>query len=200
MGFWFLDDKAQLALIMAGLLGAAGASGCAGSRPVPGDARVDKIQVVDRVPEDFRAESRRDYLIADPPPPDARPDRPRDHSTLFLDGMVVDMVPMDASATLPAPKPQPAADPGKSLPLSRGLRAQIVSRVQQGKIELSARCPAGLKGLTYRWRASAGTIERSDHQSTLWIPPTTKGTYIVQLTVRDGDRAISIDVLRHEVK
>ena len=85
MSFWDLDEKAQLALLMAGVLGTTGAAGCDRNvaDPVPPDASVDARDslVADMVPPDARA----DVMISDPVPPDAK-----------IDVMVSDMAPPDA--------------------------------------------------------------------------------------------------------
>jgi hypothetical protein len=193
MGFWFLDEKAQVALLMAGLLG-----GC-GSSPSSSDAR--EFQVVDPVPRDMRGERvyrelsgdplPRDFNVVDPVPRDSRVDQRR------REMQVVDMVPPDASAAWGS-QPRPAAQSKGALPLDRALRARIGVAARGDVLELTARAEG--QRLTYRWKVSGGTLDRSDGRTARWTPPREKGRHLAQLTVRDGDRAVSIDVYLHEVR
>ena len=101
MSFWDLDEKAQLALLMAGLVGTTTAAGCDRKvdDPVPPDAMADArdSMVADMVPPDAKP----DVMISDPPPPDAAADvmisdpLPPDATA---DVMVSDMAPPDAKA------------------------------------------------------------------------------------------------------
>jgi hypothetical protein len=218
MGFWFLDDRAQLALLMAGLV-SAGAAGCGSNpAPLPSDMRVERrrdFQVSDPVPPDLRLE----VNVSDMLPPDARVDqRKRDQGlrdqarreALVVDCVppdmrrvdqpqVVDMVPVDASASWgPRPQPQATPRPGRALPLERVLRARIGVVARGNQLELTARDEG--QGRTYRWKVSGGSLDRSDGRTVRWTPPPTRGRHLAQLTVRDGSRAVSIDVYLHEVQ
>ena len=125
MSFWDLDDKAQLALLMAGLVGTTTAAGCDRrvDDPVPSDAMADARDslVADMVPPDAKP----DIVMSDPPPPDAKPDQPPvvdpPPPDAKVDVMVSDMAPPDAKADVmvsdmapPDAKPPdtpPVADP-----------------------------------------------------------------------------------------
>jgi hypothetical protein len=193
MGFWFLDERAQLALLMAGLL-----SGCGSSAP-SSDAR--EWQVVDPAPRDMRVEHQprelsgdplpRDFNVVDPLPSDLRVDQRR------REMQVVDMVPPDASASW-ASQPHPAAQSKGALPLDRALRARIAAVARGSALELTAR-PEG-QHLSYRWKVSGGGLDRTDGRTVRWTPPRSKGRHLAQLTVRDGSRAVSVDIYLHEVK
>ena len=214
MGFWFLDEKSQLALLVAGLMSSVGAAGCdrtAVMDPVPPDSRVDhgrdrqktdKPQVVDPAPPDLRLERRPADLrrtdfppVVDMLPPDLRADYP----------LVVDMVPPDAAASgaapQPLPQPQPSP-PNPKLPLDRDLRAKIVARqLPGGALELRA-SPLGREAasLSYRWKVSGGTLDQATAATVRWVPPGTPGPHLAQVTVRDGDRAVAVEVFLHGTK
>jgi len=202
MGFWFLDDRTQLALLLAGLIGAGGAAGCDDGRPVPldggrGDVRPD-VMVSDMLPPDASP----DVMVSDMLPPDASPDVP-----------IADPLPSDASAATP-PRPgqwgafqiqppdrQSLPGRGDRLPLNRSLRTVIQALPRAGGIELVARSQAPDPArLTYSWRASGGTLDRSDGPTALWSPPTTPGRHMVQVTVRDQHRTIFVAVHLHTVE
>lgn len=206
MGFWFLDDKSQLALLIAGLVGSVGAAGCDDTPvvvdPAVRDARVDGPPVVDPAPIDFRMErpgdSRLDLPpVVDPAPVDLRADRSKVDSP-----MVVDMLPPDAAAgATPAPR-APSRQPGKELPLQRDLRARVVARsLAGGVLELQAR-PMGAapEKLSYHWRVSGGQLDRRDVAKVRWTPPRSPGAHLAQVTVRDGTRAIAVEAFLHIVK
>jgi hypothetical protein len=117
------------------------------------------------------------------------------------DFWLVDPAPVDASAgwSTPAPKPQPR--PGSALPLERELRANIRTQRRGAQLELSARVEGEARsGLTYRWKANGGALDHTDRATARWTPPTEKGRYLVQLTVRDGKHTISVDAYIYEVK
>jgi hypothetical protein len=227
MGFWFLDDKTQLALLLAGLLSAGGAAGCDDGRPVPSDAKARDGSidwpVADMVPPDARA----DVPIADPLPPDAWPDSP-----------IADMVPPDAQPDVPIadplppdfqtihprpPKSFPPAQPGQAmlrrpsrslspsqpgheLPIDRRLDARIQARQLEGsdgplQLELTASCRgADPAELTYRWVTSSGTLDDTEGFKVRWTPPSTPGRHMVQVVVRDGDRAVAVHALYFTVE
>jgi hypothetical protein len=223
MGIFFFDDRTQVALLVAGLLGGgAGLGGCEATQVVDmvptdmhaeprkdarvdarkdgrADARKDGPLDVDPLPPDAHAEGRRDgpqrdHWIVDPLPPDGRVDARKD-------SWIVDPLPVDASAggSTPAPKPQPRS--GEALPLERELRASIRSQRRGAQLELVAHVAGEARSeLTYRWKASGGALDHGDRSSVRWTPPTGKGRHMVQLTVRDGKRTISVDVLIYEVK
>jgi hypothetical protein len=214
MGFWFLDEKSQLALLISGLVGSLGAAGCGDNKPVvvdplPRDGRVEHM-VADMVPRDARAERKIDYLIADPAPRDMRTDKrkdalvvdmvPRDLKTDLP--LVVDMVPVDAAAGPPGPQTQPPKGPGAApkLPLARDLRAKIATRrLAAGELELQVRTEGvDASRLTYRWKVSGGTLDQTDKGTVRWTPPAV--TSLAQVTVRDGDRAIAVEVYIHNAK
>jgi hypothetical protein len=212
MGFWQLDEKTQLALLMAGLAGA-GLAGCDDRPttvdPVPGDFRVDKPQVVDPAPNDFRVDKPQ---VVDPPPRDFRVDQPMVVDMVPPDMKVdtkkkidfpppVDPLPVDASAANPSrpglpPAPQPQGR--ERLPINRDLRTVIKARrLADGRLELRA-VSSGAAAIRHGWIASAGSLDRSDGEVVIWTPPATRGLHMVQVTARDGSRAISVDVMLHE--
>jgi hypothetical protein len=219
MSFWSFDDKTQLALILAGLIGGAGATaGCDDGRPVPSDAgphtehQADGI-VADMLPPDAQP----DIVIADPLPEDASVDvpiadmLPPDASP---DVPIADPLPPDASASstpLPgagfgqsqrAQRPGPQADRRSSLPLARDLRASIAARkLSDGVLRLQARAPAAPGArLRYRWKVSHGTLDSSSAAAVTWQLPAGPGRYLAQLTVRDGDRTVSVEVFVYTVE
>jgi hypothetical protein len=217
MGFWFLDEKSQLALLISGLVGSLGAAGCGDNKPVvvdpavrdgrvdhmiadplPPDHRIDKRGPIydDPAPRDTRLTDRPDFMVVDMVPVDMRTERK------WKDAMVVDMVPFDAAAGPPGPQAQPPKGPGAApkLPLARDLRAKIAPRrLAGGELELKVSAdgvdPARL---TYRWKVSGGSLDRTDAGTVRWTPPA--GTCLAQVTVRDGDRAIAVEVYIHNAK
>jgi hypothetical protein len=252
MGFWFLDDKTQLTLLMAGLLG--GAAAACDSTPIavdpaPRDFRVERRNFdTDPLPRDMRADWRRDGMIADPLPRDMRSDRPakldkpiivdplppdmrRDVPKKLDQPIVVDMVPPDMKLDKPKKVDAPIVvdmvpqdmkaqkdaaaswggtpqrpkqvqpQPGRQLPLARDLRVQIKARATGTELELTATAPGTEeRGLSYRWTASGGTLDRTDARVVRWSPPAFRGLHMIQVTARDGDRAISVDIYLHEVR
>ena len=188
MGFFLLDEKTQLALLMAGLV-ATGAGGCGDRGPV-GDSKPPgekQVYYDDPLPPDMG-----DSMVADMLPPDAGPDVP-----------IADPLPADSNAfsSFPSP-PAPSLPESRSrLPLNRSLRARIEARRVGERLELTARCRATDRSrLSYRWTASAGLLDRTDAATVLWTPPASRGRHMVQVTVRDSDRTISIDVFLHDVE
>jgi hypothetical protein len=225
MGFWSFDDKTQIAMILAGLVGCGGlTSGCGQvADPAPPDARGEKrpdarldFNIVDPAPIDLRADTRHDASTQDIgkkqdlgekqdigkkqdiwiPAPDAAVKKDGGKKKDFW---IVDPAPMDASAARPAP-PAPRQRSGRTLPLDRELRARIRSRGVAGQLELSAETTSTSTVLSYRWQVSGGSLDRKEGRTVRWTPPTAKGRYLVQLTVREGSRAVSIDVLVRDVK
>jgi hypothetical protein len=214
MSFWdHLDERSQLALLMAGLVAGAGACDSRTVDPLPSDARVDSL-VADMVPPDARVDgvadplppdARPDLPVADMLPPDARPDQlvsdmlPPDAR---LDQLVSDMLPPDASAFSPSPQQRPQQRRAPRLPLSRELRTRIRARNSGPQLQLTAETrglPSAQVG-DYRWLASDGTLDQAQGKRVCWTPPRTPGRYMVQVTVRDGKGAICVDVFVHEVK
>ena len=218
MSFWDLDERAQLALLMAGLMGATGAAGC--------DRHVD-----DPGPPDAAADSKRqDYNVSDMAPPDSRPDGPPvadpppPDAWLLDKGQhkdisVSDMVPPDAKADsppiadpLPPDASAPASQPPRGqmgqgnqriLPLSREFRTRISAApaASGGGIQLRAQTAgAGMRQLRHSWVASAGTLDRADRQIVRWTPPATPGRHMVQVVVRDGRGHLAVDVFLHETR
>lgn len=196
MGFWIFDDKTQLALIMAGLIGATGAAGCDDGRPVPSDAQVDGV-VADPLPVDsdpVPPDASPDYMVSDMLPPDARPDV-----------IIADPLPPDAgSASLPNRgaggfAEDPGAGKQSAIPLPRDLRAAIQARrLADGSLKLLARAPTR-PGVRYSWKVSHGALDRDDAAAVRWQVPATPGRYLAQLTVRDGDRTVSVEVFVYNV-
>ncbi len=206
MSFWDLDDKAQLALLMAGLMGTASAAGC--------DRRVD-----DPVPPDAMADAR-DSLVADMVPPDAKPDKPPvvdpPPPDAKVDVMVSDMAPPDAKPDQPPiadPLPPDATAPPSypsqrgrqqarpALPLSRNFRTRVRGVTSLNHIEMTAVTRGvGNPALLHKWTVSGGTLERDNRQTVRWRPPTSPGRHMAQVVVRDGHGSIAVDVYLHEVK
>jgi len=224
MGFWSLDEKTQIALIMAGLVGAS-ASGC----------KLRRQQVMDPVPQDMTADEQGLDMgpdgppVADPLPPDMGPDGPPvsdmlppdqgpdgppiadplpydlsvDHASSKPDAPPIsDPLPPDAAGAFsPSPRWSRPSRPGRSLPLRRDFRSRIQAR-RDGDALL---CKALIQGgdaarLTFRWITSGGTLSSPEGQQVRWTPPTTQGRHMVQVTVRDGHGAISVDMLLHDVE
>jgi hypothetical protein len=248
MGILWLDDRTQLALLLAGLVEGAGLAlgGCdhifpygaasskdapwvvdplpadgrvdaRGDAPLPADGRVDARRDGRVEPRtDHHVDARRDAPPADrhidvrrdrPPLPDARADArgdlPRDGGFKKKDHFVVDMVPFDGLIVDPLPSdpvpPQPR--PGAALPLPRDLRASIRARRDGAQIELVAQVAAKPGSvLTYRWKVSGGTLDRSDRSSARWTLPTARGRHMAQLTVRDRKHTVSVDAFICDVR
>ena len=219
MSFWDLDEKAQLALLMAGLMGTAGASGCDRrvDDPVPPDAMADArdSQAADKVLPDTKADvmvsdmappdAKADVMISDPLPPDAK-----------ADVMVSDMAPPDAKPDTPPiadPLPPDASAPYSStpgrgtprarhaLPLSRDFRTRVTAVTSLDHVQLTAVTRGvGNPALRHTWTISGGALDRTDRQTVVWTPPTTPGRHTAQVVVRDGRGSIAVDVYLHEVK
>ena len=215
MGFWTLDEKTQLALIMAGLMGTT-TSSC-----------IRRSEVMDPVPSDMITDGRGADLgpdgppVADPLPPDMGPDGPPVSDMLppdqGLDGPPVadplppdqgvdkppmaDPLPPDASASFSqSPRWSVPARPGRALPLRRDFRSRIQAHRDGDQIV----CKALIRGgdparLTFRWTTSGGALNPPEGQQVRWTPPTTPGRHMVQVTVRDGHGALSVDMLLHDV-
>ncbi len=216
MGFWSLDEKTQLALIMAGLMGASTASCFRRSEvmdPVPPDAVADGYGadmgpdgpvVSDPLPADMRIDS---PIVSDMVPPDQGPDGPPVSDMLPPDTgpdgpPMADPLPPDASAQFQkSPGWSRPARPGRSLPLRRDFRSRIQVRREAGQIICTALIRgAEAEGLTFRWITSGGVLDSKEGQEVRWTPPATPGRHMVQVTVRDGHGAISIDMLLHDVQ
>ena len=222
MGFWSLDEKTQLALIMAGLVGVS-TSGC----------RLRRGDVMDPVPTDMTAAEQGVDMgldgppVADPLPPDMGPDGPPvsdmlppdlgadmhwdpapydmsvDHTSSKPDAPPIsDPLPPDAAAAFsPSPRWSRPSRPGRNLPLRRDFR----SRIQAQRDGDALLCKALIQGgdparLTYRWITSGGELSSPEGQQVRWVPPTTPGRHMVQVTVRDGHGAISVDMMLHDVE
>ena len=168
MSFWDLDEKAQLALLMAGLVGTTSAAGCDRrvDDPVPPDAMADARDslVADMV---LPADTKPDVLMSDPPPPDAKadvmvsdmappdakPDQPPVVDPPPPDFMVPDPAPPDAKPDQPPiaePLPPDATAPPSyppqrghqqarpALPLSRNFRTRVRAVTSLNHIDLTA--------------------------------------------------------------
>ena len=215
MGFWSLDEKTQLALIMAGLMGAstagcdrrtevmdpeppdavaddygmdAGPDGPPVADPLPSDMGPDGPPVSDMLPPDQGPDG---PPIADPLPPDQGADGPP----------IADPLPPDASAQHQRnPGWSTPSRPGRSLPLRRDFRSRIQVTTDGEQLV----CNALIRGadprqLKFRWITSGGVLDSTEAQQVRWTPPRTPGRHMVQVTVRDGHGALSVDMLLHDV-
>ena len=205
MSFWDLDEKAQLALLMAGLMGTAGASGCDRrvDDPVPPDAMADArdSQAADMVLPDTKADvmvsdmappdAKADVMVSDMAPPDAKPDTPP----------IADPLPPDASAPYSSTPGRGTPRARHALPLSRDFRTRVTAVTSLDHVQLTAVTRGvGNPALRHTWTISGGALDRTDRQTVVWTPPTTPGRHMAQVVVRDGRGSIAVDVYLHEVK
>jgi len=206
-----LDQRSQLALIFAASV--TSLAGC-GDRtvvtdPMPGDA----------APVDGHRDGRdgADVLVSDMLPPDAQYDRAQ------YDMPVPDPMPIDASGSdIPYNDPMPTdaawhlpphqldppppirgfeTDPAAratrdSLPLPRGLNVRIARTAQpDGTTRFRAVTSFANPRLSYVWMASAGALSSTTAGEVVWTPPQGPGRHLVQVTVRDGERALAVDAV-----
>jgi hypothetical protein len=139
-------------------------------------------------------------------PPDAEPDAPP----------IADPLPPDFQTVHPKPpKSFPPAEPGRAmlrrpskilspdqpghaLPIDRRLGARIHARqIEQSggpvQLELTASCHgADPAELTYRWITSAGILDETEGLKVRWTLPSTPGRHMVQVVIRDRDRAVAV--------
>ena len=114
---------------------------------------------------------------------------------------MADPLPPDASANFSrSPGWSQPSLPGRALPLRRDFRGRIQARRDGDALV----CKALIRGgdparLTFRWITSAGELDQPEGQEVRWTPPTTAGRHMVQVTVREGHGALSVDMLLHDV-
>ncbi len=222
MSFWDLDEKAQLALLMAGLVGTTTTAACDRrvDDPVPPDAMADArdSMVADQVPPDARPDTlmsdplppdaKADVMVSDMAPPDAKAadgpmvvDPPPPDAKLADAPPIADPLPPDASAPYSSTPRRGARHAGQALPLSRDFRTRVKAVTSIDHVSLTAETRGvGNPALRHTWTVSGGTLDRADRANVRWTPPTTPGRHMAQVVVRDGRGSIAVDVYLYEVK
>ncbi|HEY3354283.1 MAG TPA: hypothetical protein VGQ83_13605 [Polyangia bacterium] len=203
-----LDQRSQLALILAASISGLAGAGC-GDRhvvdPMPGDAQA----------VDGRRDGGGDVLIVDPMPIDARYDMPVPDPMPIDAGddvPVSDMLPPDGGwhyhqraheldpppplRTLPTEGDLADRAARADLPLPRGLAVRIVRAARpDGTVLLRAATNRPGPRLAFDWMASAGVLSSTTAGEVVWTPPEGPGRHLVQVSVRDGDRALAVDAV-----
>jgi hypothetical protein len=83
-----------------------------------------------------------------------------------------------------------------ALPLPRGLNVRIArSPRADGTVLFKAVTSFASPRLSYVWMASAGDISGATSGEVVWRPPAGPGRHLVQVTVRDGERALAVDAV-----
>lgn len=197
MSFWDLDERAQLALLMAALVGTTTSASCScvnDPPPRPFDADVRDFQAPDVLQPDTgppTRDTRVDVMVADMVPPDAKPDAPPTADPLPPDAMS----PNSSTPGRGTPPRRPA------LPLSRDFRTRIKAVTTLDHVTLTAKTRGlGNPALSHTWTISGGVLDGDHRQTVRWTPPTAPGRHMAQVVVRDGRGALAVDVYLYEVK
>ena len=191
MTLFFLDRHSQLAILLAASVTQVVVPAC-GGRPGPGGPPADGG--VDAVVHDAQADS----LVADVMPPDAQ-----------ADYHVSDPMPWDIAPGHPTQPEEPrgvpeerdpaAQDPAAradDLPLHRALNVRIARLDATGDaVRLRAVPTYASPRLSFVWTASAGTLSSTSAGEVLWTPPEGSGRHLIQVVVRDGERALAVDAI-----
>jgi hypothetical protein len=202
MTLFFLDRRSQLAILLAASVTQVVVPAC-GGRPGPGpteDAGAD-VHVSDPMPIDAQA----DYHVSDPMPTDAHSDPQFDPPPpdAQADYHVSDPMPWDLAPGQPTPRTEtrpiaevPVPVRADDLPLSRALNVRIARLgVTDGAVRLRAVPTYAGPRLSFVWTASAGTLSSTTAGEVLWTPPAGPGRHLVQVAVRDGERALAVDAI-----
>jgi len=216
---FFLDRRSQLAILLAASVTQVVVPAC-GGRPGPGgphgdggtdtlvprDAQAD-YHMSDPMPIDAQA----DILVVDDMPPDAQVDQvddpmPRDAQADYhmSDPMPWDIAPghpMQAHEVRGVPEERDLAAQGPAaraddLPLSRALNVRIARLGGTSEaVRLRAVPTHASPRLSFVWTASAGTLSSTTAGEVLWTPPEGPGRHLIQVVVRDGERALAVDAI-----
>jgi hypothetical protein len=175
-----LDPRSQLALLFAASVTASvGTIGCDRDVPAPSWDAGDEAAVYDPMPIDAQA----DTPVYDPLPgalPFATDPPP-----------LMRMLP--AERDVAAAQARAARD---DLPLARDLTVRIQRQAQEGgAVRLRARPSYPSPRLSYVWMASHGTLSDESAGEVTWTPPAERGRFLIQVTVRDGERALAVDAV-----
>jgi hypothetical protein len=204
MTLFFLDRRSQLAILLAASVTQVVAPGC-GDRHGPGgpptDGGADAI-VVDPPPRDAQA----DYFQWDPMPIDAQADyfmsdpMPWDAGHFQRAQRIEDVDPPPPLRAIPEAGDLAAAHERAArvdnLPLSRALNVRIARLAGPGDaVRLRALPTYASPRLSFVWTASAGTLSSTTAGEVLWTPPDGPGRHLIQVVVRDGERALAVDAI-----
>ena len=215
MTLFFLDRRSQLAILLAASVTQVVAPGC-GGRPGPGpdgdggiDGRVDAqadYHVADPMPIDAQADhvddpmprdAQADYHVSDPLPWDVSPE----HGLGIRPELRIgDLDPPPPLRAIPEERELAAAHErtarADDLPLSRALNVRIARLPgQDDAVRLRAVPTYASPRLTFVWTASAGTLSSTTAGEVLWTPPEGPGRHLIQVVVRDGERALAVDAI-----
>jgi hypothetical protein len=199
-----LDGRSQLLLLAAAVAASVG-SGCpVGDSDPPGHQDGGMVDRTDGLTDR--------YLGHDDPTgdwsgfvqDDAGPDGATDASgDAGLDGGTGDGGAGDGAADASGLRPEPhelAAAPGgpdELMPLARTLVVHIApSALPDGRWRLQAVTNRQSSRLSYTWLATAGTLSSTTAGEIIWAPPPKAGRELIQVTVRDGNRALAVDAVR----
>lgn len=216
MTLFFLDRRSQLAILLAASVTQVVAPGC-GGRPGPGGP------LSDGGTDGYARDAHADYHVADPMPIDAQADHVDDPMPpdAQVDYHVSDPLPGDFAlhrggqrpetrgADIDPPPPlraipdeeELAAAHGHAaladdLPLSRALNVRIARLPGAGPaVHLRALPTYASPRLAFVWTASAGTLSSTTTGEVTWTPPAGPGRTLIQVVVRDGERALAVDAI-----
>jgi hypothetical protein len=196
---FFLDRRSQLAILLAASVTQVVVPACGGRPGGPGpdedggaDAHVRDAQSDYNVSDPMPIDAQADSLVADVMPPDAQ-----------ADYHVSDPMPWDLAPGQPTPRTEtrpiaemPVPVRADDLPLNRALNVRIARLgVTGGAVRLRAVPTYAGPRLSFVWTASAGTLSSTTAGEVLWTPPEGPGRHLVQVEVRDGERALAVDAI-----
>jgi hypothetical protein len=186
---FFLDRRSQLAILLAASVTQTVIPGC-GGRPGPGGPLADGG--ADRGHVDAQA----DYHVSDPMPWDFAPGQ----TVLRQELRIEDVDPPPPLRAIPEERDLAAAQEraarADQLPLSRALNVRIARLGGPGEaVRLRAVPTYASPRLSFVWTASAGTLSSTTTGEVLWTPPEGPGRHLVQVVVRDGERALAVDAI-----
>jgi hypothetical protein len=200
---FFLDRRSQLAILLAASVTQVVVPGC-GGRPGPGgpvadggtDARVADAQADSLVADCMPPDAQADYHVSDPLPWDIALHRGGQRPEMRLED--VDAPP--PLRAIPEERDLAAAQAraalADELPLSRALNVRIARLPGPGDtLHLRALPTYASPRLSFVWTASAGTLSSTTAGEVLWTPPEGPGRHLIQVVVRDGERALAVDAI-----
>jgi hypothetical protein len=157
---------------------------------MPPDAQSDHVD--DPMPVDAQA----DYHMSDPLPWDVAPGQ----TVLRQEVRIEDIDAPPPLRAIPeahevaAARARAAAE--DELPLSRALNVRIARLGTTGAaVRLHAVPTYRSPRLSFVWTASAGTLSSASAGEVLWTPPEGPGRHLIQVVVRDGERALAVDAI-----